>query len=287
MREGGAVTTNLLNDLLNLGVPQERANFYTQHYTAGHAVISVRADGREPEVANILSTDGATGFNDTLDDYYDKTMISNAPVNPTTANAYDSANAAAYNNPNAAYNDPNAATYNNPNAAYDTNTAIRNNPNAAYNDPNAAYDNTSAAAYNDPNATYNNPNAAYDNAAAYNDPNATYNNPNAATRNNPDAVAYSNPSASYNDPAATAYSNPNAAYDDPAYAGNRADLTDQDRRAMMSNEARRNPVMGDQQGNYEESRVDRNGNPRMQNNGDVWANNASERKVERDTRNDS
>ena len=179
MREGGAVTTNLLNDLLNLGVPQERANFYTQHYTAGHAVISVRADGREPEVANILSTDGATGYNDTLDDYYDKTMTSNAPVNPTTANAYDSANAAAYNDPNAAYNNPNAA-YNDPNTAYDTNTVIRNNPNATYNDPNAAAYNNPNAAYNDPNAaTRNNPNAAYNdpNAAAYNNPNATYNDP--------------------------------------------------------------------------------------------------------------
>ncbi len=243
MREGGATTTNLLNDLLNLGVPQDRADFYTQHYTAGHAVISVRADGREPEVANILSTDGATGFNETLDDYYDKTMTGNAPVNPTTANAYDSANAAAYNNPNAAYNDPNAATFNNPNAAYDPNTAIRNNPNATYNDPNAA---------------------------TYNNPGATYNNPNAAACNNP-----------------------NAGYDDPAYAGNRADLTDQGRRAMMSNEAQalRNPFMGDQQGNFEASRVDRNSNTRMLNNEDAWANNVTERReerqAERDTRNDS
>ena len=62
---------------------------------------------------------------------------------------------------------------------------------------------------------------------------------------------------------------------------------------MMSSEAqaRRNPVMGDQQDSYEESRVDRNGNPRMQNNEGAWANNVAERReerqAERDTRNDS
>ena len=223
MREGGAITTNLLNDLMNLGVPQDRANFYNQHYTAGHAVISVRADGREPEVANILSTDGATGFNDTLDDYYDKSMHSNSTVDPTTAGAY--------------------------------------NNTAPYNDPNVVYDNTGAATRNNPNAAYNDPNAG----------------------------AYNNPNAAYNDPNAAAYNNPDAAYDNPAYEGNRVDFTDQDRAAMMNNEAQasRRPAMGNQQG--EEARVDRNGNPRIQTNDNTWANaeRREERQAERDTRNNN
>ncbi|MEO6890818.1 MAG: YsnF/AvaK domain-containing protein [Ktedonobacteraceae bacterium] len=54
LREGGVVTHSLLNDLVKLGVPQDRAGYYDSEYKAGHAIISVRADGREQEAANIL-----------------------------------------------------------------------------------------------------------------------------------------------------------------------------------------------------------------------------------------
>jgi uncharacterized protein (TIGR02271 family) len=54
LREGGIVTRSLLNDLVKLGVPQDRAGYYDSEYRAGHAIVSVRADGREQEAANIL-----------------------------------------------------------------------------------------------------------------------------------------------------------------------------------------------------------------------------------------
>ncbi len=101
MREGGAVTTNLLNDLINLGVPSDRANFYNQSYATGLPVVSVRADGRERDAANILSTHNATGFNDAQGDYYDTNVNRDAIANRTTTGAYDNANAGAFNNPNA------------------------------------------------------------------------------------------------------------------------------------------------------------------------------------------
>ena len=105
LREGGAVTTNLLNDLTNLGVPQDRANYYNQQYTAGRAVVSVRADGREQDAANILGNYGAVGFNDAQNDYYDSTMSRNAAVN--TAGTYDNTTTTG------AYNTTDAGTYDN------------------------------------------------------------------------------------------------------------------------------------------------------------------------------
>lgn len=100
LREGGAVTTNLLNDLTNLGVPQDRANYYNQQYAAGRAVVSVRADGREQDAANILNNYGAVGFNDAQNDYYDTTTsrAGTAGVydNTTTTGAYNTTNAGTY-----------------------------------------------------------------------------------------------------------------------------------------------------------------------------------------------
>lgn len=116
LREGGAVTANLLDDLTNLGVPQDRANYYNQQYTAGRPVVSVRADGREQEAATILGNYGATGFNDAQNDYYDTTMSRNAGTagtydNATTTGAYNTTNAGAYDNTTAAYDNTNAAAY--------------------------------------------------------------------------------------------------------------------------------------------------------------------------------
>ncbi|MBA2284645.1 MAG: YsnF/AvaK domain-containing protein [Ktedonobacteraceae bacterium] len=54
LREGGVVTHSLLNDLVKLGVPQDRAGYYDSEYRAGRAIISVRADGREQEAISIL-----------------------------------------------------------------------------------------------------------------------------------------------------------------------------------------------------------------------------------------
>lgn len=63
MRDGGVVPQNYVGDLMNLGVPQEQASYYNEEYKAGHIVVSVRPDGREDEVKNILSNNGAYDYN--------------------------------------------------------------------------------------------------------------------------------------------------------------------------------------------------------------------------------
>src|SRR5436305_1347008 len=62
LREGGVVTSSLLDDLVKLGVPQDRASYYDNEYRLGNAIVSVRADGREHEAMDILHRYGAYGL---------------------------------------------------------------------------------------------------------------------------------------------------------------------------------------------------------------------------------
>ena len=59
LREGGIVTHSLLNDLVKLGVPEDRSMYYESEYKAGRPILSVRADGRDQEAASILQQYGA------------------------------------------------------------------------------------------------------------------------------------------------------------------------------------------------------------------------------------
>ena len=59
LHEGGPVTHSLLQDLVNLGVSEDRGMYYENEYEAGRPVVSVRADGREREAADILQQYGA------------------------------------------------------------------------------------------------------------------------------------------------------------------------------------------------------------------------------------
>ncbi|HLG77216.1 MAG TPA: YsnF/AvaK domain-containing protein [Ktedonobacteraceae bacterium] len=61
VREGGVVTTNLLEDFTRFGIPQDRAEYYQNEFKAGHPIVSVRGDGREQEASQILSNYGAYG----------------------------------------------------------------------------------------------------------------------------------------------------------------------------------------------------------------------------------
>lgn len=63
MREGGAVTKNLLDDLTKLGVPQDRAGYYDNEFRSGRTVVSVRPDGRDQEAMSILRNNGAYDYN--------------------------------------------------------------------------------------------------------------------------------------------------------------------------------------------------------------------------------
>ena len=57
--EGGVVTNNLRDDLVRLGIPQDRAEYYESEFRSGHPVLSVRADGREQEVNSVFQQYGA------------------------------------------------------------------------------------------------------------------------------------------------------------------------------------------------------------------------------------
>ncbi len=50
----GQGNVNLLNDLTDLGVPQDYASYYDQQYKDGRTVVSVRPDGRDDEAHDIL-----------------------------------------------------------------------------------------------------------------------------------------------------------------------------------------------------------------------------------------
>jgi hypothetical protein len=75
-------TSDLRGDLLKLGVPQERADYYDGEYSAGHVVVSVRPDGRDDEAMNILRSQGADNCED---------ILTNRPssIAPTHTNAAD------------------------------------------------------------------------------------------------------------------------------------------------------------------------------------------------------
>ena len=59
LRDGGIVTHSLLNDLVKLGVPEDRGMYYESEYKAGRPILSVRADGRDQEATSILQQYGA------------------------------------------------------------------------------------------------------------------------------------------------------------------------------------------------------------------------------------
>ncbi len=62
INSSGNTTVDLHSDLVNLGVPREQARYYDNEYKQGHIVISIRPDGRDEEVRNILHLNGAYNY---------------------------------------------------------------------------------------------------------------------------------------------------------------------------------------------------------------------------------
>lgn len=60
--QGGAANINYLNDLVSLGIPQERAQYYDREFHAGHPVVSVRTDGRDQEAYSVLHQFGGYDY---------------------------------------------------------------------------------------------------------------------------------------------------------------------------------------------------------------------------------
>jgi hypothetical protein len=62
LREGGAPTNNLVQDLMQLGLPREQAEFYYHEMQAGKAIASIRTGARALEVRNLLQRSGAYDY---------------------------------------------------------------------------------------------------------------------------------------------------------------------------------------------------------------------------------
>ena len=60
--QGGAANINYLNDLVSLGISQERAQYYDREFHAGHPVVSVRTDGRDQEAYSVLHQFGGYDY---------------------------------------------------------------------------------------------------------------------------------------------------------------------------------------------------------------------------------
>lgn len=57
------VGSHVGSDLSNMGLSHEESQYYENEYNAGHAVVAVRANGREAEALTILRTNGAHSYN--------------------------------------------------------------------------------------------------------------------------------------------------------------------------------------------------------------------------------
>jgi hypothetical protein len=104
-RNAGAATLSLSNDLMGLGMPQEQATYYEHEFNAGRTVVSVRPDGREAEVKNIFTSNGAYEFGQ-------RGPTGAAPTHnpaegqPGNIPSYSQADGANYNPPGSQHNQP-------------------------------------------------------------------------------------------------------------------------------------------------------------------------------------
>ena len=60
--EESTANFNYLNDLIRLGIPRERAQYYDSEFRAGNPVVSVRTEGRDQEVHAILHRFGGYDY---------------------------------------------------------------------------------------------------------------------------------------------------------------------------------------------------------------------------------
>ncbi|GCE05211.1 hypothetical protein [Dictyobacter aurantiacus] len=81
-------TSNLQADLVNLGVPEEQAHYYDEEYKSGKIVVSIRPDGRDSEVQDILTRSGAYNY-----EQREPVITTSAPTSPESETADDNVQA--------------------------------------------------------------------------------------------------------------------------------------------------------------------------------------------------
>ena len=59
---GSDKTTQVLYDLVNMGVPEDQARYYASEYQAGHPLVAVHAAGHEQEAQQVLRSTGGYDY---------------------------------------------------------------------------------------------------------------------------------------------------------------------------------------------------------------------------------
>lgn len=57
--EAPAAKGDVVDDLKNIGLPENEADYYAREYAAGHPIVAVRATGREDEAMTVLRSNGS------------------------------------------------------------------------------------------------------------------------------------------------------------------------------------------------------------------------------------
>lgn len=55
----GAVSGGFLSAFTNIGVPEKKVDYYKREFEAGHIIVTVKTNGRQQEVVNLLRSNGA------------------------------------------------------------------------------------------------------------------------------------------------------------------------------------------------------------------------------------
>jgi hypothetical protein len=108
-QEAGNVTTNLVNELANLGVARDQANFYDNEYKQGRPVVSVRPDGRNQDAVNILGRHGGKtdiGGSGTAANPPGSSNVNNPNVTGSNINNPDPSSTSFTNNPGSQMGNP-------------------------------------------------------------------------------------------------------------------------------------------------------------------------------------
>jgi hypothetical protein len=199
-------SVDVLNDLNNMGIPQEEAKYYAQQYDAGRTIVTVQQETMNQNALTILRSNGGYDYQGNWNRASSDKFADPASNTATRDNTSGSQN----------FNQPTTPT-SNQTAAYNNQVSDATTPNRNFAGTEAGtykQDTTSPAftsqrRYADPNQQgFNNPNQGQQ---TYADPSQQgFNNPNQQTYVNPNQQAYANPNQQgFNNPNQQAYANPN------------------------------------------------------------------------------
>lgn len=82
----GNSAESVVNDLMDLGLPQEEASYYAVQHQNGHPIVAVKADDRMQEATQILQNNGASSYRAGVGTSVAGTYGQSAPFDQGTTN---------------------------------------------------------------------------------------------------------------------------------------------------------------------------------------------------------